>query len=77
MPLVAFGAAKTHCASYAGAHPIEVHARELKDYSTSKGTICFQPSHPLPATLVRELVKTRVAQYGARARKAGQKGYKA
>jgi uncharacterized protein YdhG (YjbR/CyaY superfamily) len=29
---------------------------------TPKGTVRFQPDHPLPATLVRKLVKARIAE---------------
>ncbi len=64
--LVAFGAAATHCAFYPGAFPVKAHKDELKAYDTSKGTIRFQADSPLPATLVRKLVKTRVEQYAAR-----------
>jgi uncharacterized protein YdhG (YjbR/CyaY superfamily) len=60
--LVAFGAAAKHCAFYPGAYPIEVHQNDLKAYSTSKGTIRFPADQPLPAALVRKLVKTRIAQ---------------
>jgi len=63
--LVAFGAAANHCAFYPGALPIEAHKDELKAYDTSKGTIRFQAHSPLPATLVRRLVKTRIAEYAA------------
>ena len=63
--LVAFGAAAKHCAFYPGAHPIEVHKNDLKAYSTSKGTIRFPADTPLPAALVRKLVKTRLAQHTA------------
>jgi uncharacterized protein YdhG (YjbR/CyaY superfamily) len=49
---------------YAGALPLKVHEKELKAYDTSKGTIRFQAERPLPATLVRKLVKTRVAERG-------------
>jgi len=63
--LVAFGAAKNHCSFYPGARPIAVHKKELKSYDTSKGTIRFSPDSPLPATLVRKLVKTRIAEYAA------------
>ena len=64
--LVAFGAAAKHCAFYPGAHPIEAHKDELKEYKTSKGTIRFQPDLPLPATLVRKLVKTRIQERAPR-----------
>jgi uncharacterized protein YdhG (YjbR/CyaY superfamily) len=67
--LVAFGAASVHCAFYPGAHPIEAHEAELAEYGTSKGTIRFAPDQPLPAALVRKLVKARIAEYAAR--KAG------
>ena len=62
--LVAFGAAAKHCAFYPGAFPVEAHKGELKNYDTSKGTIRFQADRPLPATLVRKLVKARIAEYG-------------
>ena len=64
--LVAFGAAANHCAFYPGAHPMHAHKNELTPYDTSKGTIRFRPDDPLPATLVRKLVKTRIAEYAAR-----------
>ncbi|MGH9365417.1 MAG: iron chaperone [Thermoanaerobaculia bacterium] len=64
--LVAFGAAANHCAFYPGAFPLEAHGDKLKGYDTSKGTIRFQADSPLPATLVRKLVKTRIAERAAR-----------
>jgi uncharacterized protein YdhG (YjbR/CyaY superfamily) len=67
--LVAFGAAANHCAFYPGAFPVKAHKNELKAYSTSKGTIRFQADSPLPATLVRRLVKTRIAEYATRSEK--------
>jgi len=63
--LVAFGAAATHCAFYPGT-VLEVHKDELKDYDTSKGTVRFQADNPLPANLVRKLVKARIARIAAR-----------
>jgi uncharacterized protein YdhG (YjbR/CyaY superfamily) len=59
--LVAFGAAANHCAFYAGSAPVEGYKDELKAYDTSKGTIRFQADSPLPATLVRKLVKAQIA----------------
>jgi len=57
--LVHFGAAAKHCAFYPGA-VVEAHREALKGYGTSKGTIRFQPDSPLPAALVRTLVKAQV-----------------
>lgn len=71
--LVAFAAAKAHCALYA-LHPtlIEAHAEALKDFSTSTGTIRFTPAKPIPDELVRKLVSERLAENAsaAAARKA-------
>ena len=64
--LVAFGAAANHCAFYPGSFPVKAHKKELKAYDTSKGTIRFPVGSPLPATLVRKLVKTRIAEYAAK-----------
>lgn len=64
--LVAFGAAANHCSFYPGALPIETHEAALKAYSTSKGTVRFPADSPLPVTLVRKLVKTRIAEYAGK-----------
>jgi uncharacterized protein YdhG (YjbR/CyaY superfamily) len=64
--LVWFAAASKHCSLFPGAHPIAVHRRELARYKTSKGTIRFQPDKPLPAALVRKLIKARLAERKAR-----------
>jgi uncharacterized protein YdhG (YjbR/CyaY superfamily) len=61
--LVAFGATANHCAFYPmSASTVAAYRDELKDYDTSKGTIRFQPDHPLPAALVRKLVKARIEE---------------
>ena len=68
-PLVAFGAGASHCALYPmSSATIAVHADDLKGYETSKGTIRFPAGKPLPATLVRKLVKARIAENAARAK---------
>jgi uncharacterized protein YdhG (YjbR/CyaY superfamily) len=70
--LVWFAAASRHCSFFPGT-VVADFAAELKDFSTSKGTVRFQPDHPLPATLVRKLVKARLARIAAKppARRAG------
>jgi uncharacterized protein YdhG (YjbR/CyaY superfamily) len=61
--LVGFGATRKHCAFYLmSASTVAAHANELEGYDTSKGTIRFQPDNPLPAALVRKLVKARIAE---------------
>jgi uncharacterized protein YdhG (YjbR/CyaY superfamily) len=60
--LVSYGAAAKHCAFYPGSI-VQKFKKELKDYDASgKGTIRFSPDKPLPAALVRKIVKARIAQ---------------
>ena len=59
--LVAYGAAANHCAFYPGSVLTDLKS-ELGNYDTSKGTLRFPPEKPLPAALVRKLVKLRMAE---------------
>lgn len=62
-PLVALGATAKHCGLYLmSSSTVANHADELQKYDTSKGTIRFSADNPLPATLVRKLVKARIAE---------------
>lgn len=64
--LVGFAATANHCSFFLmSSSTVEAHKEELKDYDTSKGTIRFQPDKPLPAALVRKLVKARIAENDA------------
>jgi uncharacterized protein YdhG (YjbR/CyaY superfamily) len=60
--LIGFAAFKNHCSIFPGTGAIERHKDELKSYGTSKGTIRFPIGKPLPAALVKKLVKERVAE---------------
>ena len=64
--LVGFGASARHCAFYPmSGSTIAAFRNELKGYETSKGTIRFTPDKPLPASLVRKLVKARLVENAA------------
>lgn len=60
-----FGASANHCSFYPGG-VLQDLGPELESYDTSKGTIRFQPDNPLPASLVKKLVKARIAKNAAR-----------
>jgi uncharacterized protein YdhG (YjbR/CyaY superfamily) len=47
---------------------IEAFKKELKGFSTSKGTIHFPTDKPLPVALVKKLLKARVAQIKSKTR---------
>ena len=63
--LLHFGAAAKHCAFYPGGI-VSQFASELSGFETSKGTIRFSPERPLPASLVRRIVKALVERQDAR-----------
>ena len=58
--LVSYAAFNEHCSFFPGAGPIDAHADDLKSFATSKGTVRFTPERPLPAALVKKLVRTRI-----------------
>ena len=61
--LVFFGAWANHCAFYPGSSAaLKKFRNELRDFQASKGTIRFSTGEPLPAALVRKLVKARIAE---------------
>jgi uncharacterized protein YdhG (YjbR/CyaY superfamily) len=72
--LVGFAAFKNHCSFFVGTKNVETYKDELKSYDTSKGTIRFPPDQPLPAALVKKLVKAHVAENEARSNKKARKG---
>jgi uncharacterized protein YdhG (YjbR/CyaY superfamily) len=61
--LVAFGATPRHCTFYLmSSTTVAAHRELLAGYETTKGTVHFQTDKPLPAALVRVLVKARIEE---------------
>jgi uncharacterized protein YdhG (YjbR/CyaY superfamily) len=65
--VVGFAAFKDHCSIFPGSAVMDAYKEELKHYDTSKGTIRFPANKPLPATLVKKLVRARIKENEARA----------
>jgi uncharacterized protein YdhG (YjbR/CyaY superfamily) len=61
--LMGYAAFSRHCSLFMATGDMLNHfASELEPYETSKGTIRFRIDQPLPASLIKKLVKARVAQ---------------
>jgi len=65
--LVYFAAFKNHCSFFPGTSMLEHFGEEVKKYKTSKGTLQFTVDKPIPSTLVKKIVKTRMKQNEANA----------
>jgi uncharacterized protein YdhG (YjbR/CyaY superfamily) len=61
--LVAIAVFRDHCSFFPlGASVLDAFAEELKPFRVSKGTLHFPLDKPLPAALVKKIVKARIAQ---------------
>jgi uncharacterized protein YdhG (YjbR/CyaY superfamily) len=61
--LVAYAAFKDHCSFFPmQSSLLDEMKDELKNYRTSKGTLQFPQDKPLPAALLKKMVKLRVAE---------------
>jgi len=61
--LVWYAAFSKHCSLFPGSLAVlKAFKSELKDFHTSKGTIHFPLDKPLPAALLKKIVKARLAE---------------
>ncbi len=61
--LMGYAAFKNHCSLFpTGSGVIKKFEKELKDFPTSKGTIRFSVDKPLPAALLKKIVKVRIKE---------------
>ena len=69
-PVAGLAAGAKHCSYFPMSGSTVATLKDaLEGYDTSKGTIRFPPDKPLPATLVRKLLKARIAENAARGKK--------
>lgn len=65
--MIAYAAFTNHCSLFVlSGSLLESFKDELKGYETSKGTIRFPVDKPMPAALVKKLVKARLAHNASR-----------
>lgn len=66
--LVWYAAFADHCSFFPGnSSLLKTFKDELKGYTTSKGTIRFPVDKPLPAPLLKKMVKARIAENALKA----------
>jgi uncharacterized protein YdhG (YjbR/CyaY superfamily) len=61
--LVSFAAYKNHFSLYpASKEVMEAHGEELQPYFSGRGTLRFTADNPLPAALVKKIIRTRLKE---------------
>ena len=65
--LVSYAAFKDHCSLYpASTAVMEALGAELETYFSGKGTLRFRADEPIPAALVKKIVRVRLEENAAR-----------
>ncbi len=65
--LVGYAAFKNHCSLFPmGSELIVKMKNELKKYETTKGSIHFPLDKPLPAALIKKIIKVRIKENESR-----------
>ena len=61
--LIYFAGFKNHCSLFPGSKAVVLKfKKELKNYKTAPGTISFPAAKPLPALLVKKIVKEKIKE---------------
>ena len=60
--IVYFAAFKNHIGFYPGASGVAAFQDEIQNYKSAKGSIQFPHDRPLPAALIKRIVKYRVKE---------------
>ena len=67
-PLLGFNAFQQHLSLGIGSATLDAMRADLEGYDAAKDTVRFTPERPLPAALVRKLVRRRLALHATKAR---------
>jgi uncharacterized protein YdhG (YjbR/CyaY superfamily) len=67
--LIWYAGFSNHCSLFPTAAVIEAFKKELKGFVISKGTVQFPTDKPLPAALVKKMIKARVAKIESKKRR--------
>jgi uncharacterized protein YdhG (YjbR/CyaY superfamily) len=67
--LIWFAAFTRHCSLFPTASVLDKIKKELRGFSTSKGSIHFPADRPPPPELIRKMVEARVAQIESKKRR--------
>jgi uncharacterized protein YdhG (YjbR/CyaY superfamily) len=65
--LVSYAAFKNHCSLFPGSAVPDELQDELRPFVAGKGTLQFTPEKPIPAPLIKKIVKTRIREIEAAA----------
>jgi uncharacterized protein YdhG (YjbR/CyaY superfamily) len=60
--LVWYGAFTNHCSFFPTSAVLQEFKEQLKDFATSKGTVQFPNGQRVPAALIKDMVKSRIAR---------------
>jgi uncharacterized protein YdhG (YjbR/CyaY superfamily) len=74
--LVYFAAAKKHIGFYPTSSGVANFKKELSGFTYSKGSVRFPLEKPLPLTLIKKIVRFRVKEDAAKARRTCSRGHK-
>lgn len=67
-PIVWYAAFRDHTSLFPGGSVLAAFKDELADFKTSRGTVQFPLAKPLPVSLIKRIVKARLAEHGAKRR---------
>jgi uncharacterized protein YdhG (YjbR/CyaY superfamily) len=68
--VVSYAGFKDHCSLFPMSYQVfRDHADELKPYLAEKSTLHFTPENPIPAALVKKIVKMRLEEITAQKRR--------